>query len=113
MISIMALPALNEDTALALELKRNDLRAKLSGHADKAVRTLVELSELGDSEAVRLAAAVKILALVGVGEIKETRSTNVHVDLSVDREAEIMIERLERNRAKRQTDSIETTATDT
>lgn len=77
---------------------RDRTRAQLAQFADKAVMAILELVEMGESEQVRLAAATKLLALVGVNEVKETKNTNVNVDGTVDKDIAETLQRLQKNK---------------
>lgn len=99
-----------EKMTAVLEKVRNDVRLHLAEHADKAVRALTELVTMADSEAVRLQAALKLLALVGVSEVKETKTTVTNVDMTIDADMEALAERLEKNQKKAA--AIEVTATE-
>jgi hypothetical protein len=72
------------------------LRRQLEGISTSAVRTLSELVEGAVSEQVRLAAATKVLELVGVDRPKEV-TVSIGEIKHVEDQTAIMLERLERN----------------
>lgn len=79
------------------------LRRQVEALGVSAVRTLGELSEMGDSEAVRLAASTKILEIIGVKAlplVAEDVQQQGELD-RVDAETIGVLERLERNYAAR------------
>jgi predicted urease superfamily metal-dependent hydrolase len=74
----------------------DSLRRQLEQVAESAVRTLRELVEMGDSESVRLAAATKVLELVGVQPAREVTINVAEID-RVEDEMATTLERLQRN----------------
>lgn len=71
-------------------------RKKIEGIGDAAVRTLQELVEMGDSEAVRLGAAKTILDYIGVKPAVEVVVNQGELE-RVEDETATTIERLQRN----------------
>lgn len=90
-------------TQLALNEAQERLRLQLVDKGDQAVQILQELMLYADNENVRLNAALKLLALIGVGEVKKSETqVNVDVDMGVDQEVYDMLDRLSRNQAAAQ-----------
>lgn len=97
----------------SLAKAKNEALATLVSHTSKAINALTELVDMADSEAVRLQAAIKLLALVGITEVKESKSTNVNIDATVDADAKALLDRLAKNHEKRVAPPVvETTATE-
>ena len=85
------------ETVLSINKELVDsLRRQLEQTAGAAVRALSELVEMGESESVRLAAAAKILDLVGVQPAREVQ-VNVSEVERVEEATRETLERLRRN----------------
>ena len=84
-----------------LEQVRERILAKLLDSADDATQSLIMLATNADSEQVQLAAATKLLAIVGVSDVQRVEVAQGRSAEEVDHELSTVLQKIEEGRHER------------